>query len=262
MKKTGGKSYDMKSGNNILDVARLEGAVKGVDGIFHCAALISVPDSVAQPDLYFENNVTGTENVIKAAEAAKVSKIVFSSSAATYGEYDVKVTEDVMLDPASPYGQNKVDGEVALMHSSVPSVALRYFNVYGPGQSREYAGAVITFIRKALAGEDIVIYGDGGAIRDFIYIDDIVSANIAAMSYVGDSFIKFNIGTEIETTVKKLAETIIKITKSPSKIKYETPRPGDVLYSGADCSKARKLLKWEAKVSLEDGLRKTIEFYR
>lgn len=260
---TGGYSYDIKHGEDILDTKTLGLVVTDADGIFHCAAKISVPESVVKPEEYHQNNVVGMQYVLDAAKTSiKKPKVVFSSSAAVYGEYNTAVQEDAALHPASPYGQNKCDGEELLKNAGVNGVVLRYFNVYGPGQSLAYAGVITIFIQKALKGEDLIIYGNGNAVRDFIYIDDIVSANIAAMNYTTSPFEIFNIGTGIETTMKALAETIITLTKSSSKIKYEKGRPGDVVYSRADISKTQKTLGWSARVSLEDGLRKTIAAFR
>lgn len=268
-----GISYDLKSGQNILDQATLDQAVAGKKGIFHCAAKISVPESFEIPAEYYENNVIGTCCVIKAAEKTK-SKIVFSSSAAVYGdsngekdskasgEASNKATEDATLNPKSPYAQNKADGEALLRASNIPHIVLRYFNIYGPGQSPQYAGVITFFILNALKGEDLIIFGDGNHVRDFVFISDVVQANITAMEYDNQAFEIFNIGSGVETSIRFLAETIIRLTNSSSKIVHKPKREGDIVYSQADISKAKNILKWESEVSLEEGLKQTIEYYR
>ncbi|MDQ2933205.1 MAG: NAD-dependent epimerase/dehydratase family protein [bacterium] len=261
VQKTKGKSFDIKSGLDVLDVDILQKETENITGIFHCAAKISVPESFQLQDEYFKTNVSGTKNIVETAEQ-KNCKIVFSSSAAVYGESSVKVSEDAVLNPMSPYAENKKDGEVLLRNSKIPHVALRYFNVFGPGQSKQYAGVITFFINSALKNEDLVIHGDGKQVRDFIYIDDIVQANVTAMNYGNSEFEVFNIGTGVEKTILELAEIIIELTGSKSKIIYGEPRQGDIVYSQADISKVTKKLGWKSTVSLRDGLKQTIEYYK
>ena len=259
--KTGANSFDLKSGQNVLDTGQFRKACTEAGAIFHLAAKISVPESIQKPDEYYQNNVQGTQSVADVADELGL-KIVFSSSAAVYGDTSTSVSEDSVLKPKSPYAQNKIDGEEILKKLKTPSVALRYFNVYGPGQSDAYAGVITTFIKRALQNLDISIYGDGGQVRDFIFVDDVAEANIAAMNYPGKTFEIFNIGSGVETTIKELAEKIVALTKSSSKIQYMPAREGDIVYSLADVSKAKKVLGWEAKTPLEQGLKQVIEYYR
>ncbi len=260
-RETGGTSYDLKSELDILDENLLKHACLDTEGIFHCAAKISVPESLLVPEEYHRTNVEGTRVVLKVAEEIG-AKIVFSSSAAVYGESSVSVDEEAELAPKSPYAENKIDGEKLLENSSIPHVALRYFNVYGPGQSAQYAGVITNFITHAITGEDLVIYGDGLQVRDFVYVDDVVRANVLAMNYKNESFEVFNIGSAVETTIKDLAETIIKLTGSISQIRHEEARAGDIVYSQADTTKARDILGWKPETTLADGLAKTIEYYK
>ncbi|MDB5190204.1 MAG: nucleoside-diphosphate sugar epimerase [Parcubacteria group bacterium] len=254
---TEAQSYDLKSGSDILDTQKLTDACENMEGIFHCAAKISVPESIKKPDEYQLHNVEGTKSVIEVAENGR-NKIVFSSSAAVYGESDHEAKETDSLHPMSPYAQNKADGEMLLKDSNVPNVILRYFNVYGPGQSAAYAGVITAFISAALKNEDLVLFGDGEQVRDFVYVDDVARANIAAMeSDIGGAEV-FNIGSGTKTSITELAQEIITLTGSSSNIRHEAPRLGDIVYSQADVSKASKLLGWRAEVSLENGLRKTI----
>jgi len=251
------ESYDKKSGQDLLHYANFSKALKGINVVFHTAAKISVPESQEKPDKYYEVNVTGTDNL--AQLKALNTKIIFSSSAAVYGEYDRKVSENDKLNPESNYAQNKIDGETKI--SNWNGISLRYFNVYGPGQSTEYAGVISIFIEKALAGEPLIIYGSGNQSRDFVYVADVVDANIAAVSYSGLEQV-FNIGSGKSIKLRELAELIIKLCNSDSKIILEKPRHGDLFYSRADVSKAKNELNWIPKTDLEIGLKKTIEFYK
>ncbi|CAN5757861.1 SDR family oxidoreductase [soil metagenome] len=254
---TGAKSYDLKSGRDILDTQNLSEACSAIEGIFHCAAKISVPESIEKPDEYYLHNVEGTKSVTHVAEKGG-RKIIFSSSAAVYGESNHSVTESDSLQPLSPYAQNKADGEILLKSASAPSVVLRYFNVYWPGQSAAYAGVITAFILAARKNEDLLIFGDGEQVRDFVFVDDVARANIAAMSSDLGSAEIFNIGSGTKTSVGELAQQIISLTGSSSKIRHESPRLGDIVYSQADVSKAAEMLKWRAETSLEEGLRQTI----
>lgn len=258
---TGGTSFDIKSGLDVLDTANLARATEDASQIFHCAAKISVPESFQIPNEYYKTNVLGTKNVIEAAKKSD-SKIVFSSSAAVYGEANKIVGENAPMSPLSPYAENKKDAENLLHETKIPSVALRYFNVYGPGQSAAYAGVITAFILNALKGEDLKIFGNGKQVRDFIYVDDVARANIAAMNYSASNFEIFNIGSGVETSINDLAELIIKLTNSSSKIIHLEARTGDIVYSCADVSKAKNILNWSAETKLEDGLRETIEYYK
>lgn len=202
----------------------------------------------------------GTKSVIDVAQKNR-AKIVFSSSAAVYGELDRAATETDLLHPLSSYAQNKCDGEELLKNSSVPNVILRYFNVYGPGQSAAYAGVITAFIQAALKNEDLILYGNGEQVRDFIYVDDVARANIAAMESVIDSGEIFNIGSGTIVSIRELARDIIRLTSSSSAIRYEASRLGDIIYSKADVSKANELLGFSTQVPLEEGLRRTIESF-
>ena len=254
-------SFDVVVGQDVLDIDALRAAARGVRGIFHCAAKISVPESFEQPELYHRINVEGTKNVITVAEEIG-AKIIFSSSAAVYGEADTRVDESHTLRPQSPYAENKRDCEELLAASSAPSVILRYFNVYGPGQSAAYAGVITAFIRAALSGEDLVIHGDGTQVRDFIYVDDVARANVIAMQAEVGNAERLNIGSGTETSLNDLAALILRLTGSQSTIRYAEPRQGDIKYSQADVSRTKEILGWEAEVSLEEGLKRTIESYR
>lgn len=259
--KVQGFSYDIKSGLDILNFGELSSAISNSKGVFHCAAKISVPESMQKSKEYYLNNVIGTEKVVSAAKMHSI-KVVFSSSAAVYGESLNALQENSSTNPKSPYAQNKLDGENQLLNSGQSHIALRYFNVYGPGQSSQYAGVITTFIMRALNNEDLIIYGDGNQTRDFIFIDDVVGANIAAMNYRGKNFEIFNIGSGEKTSIMELASKIIKLTGSTSRIKFNSSRSGDIHHSVANISKAKEILQWKPKVSFEEGLVKTISYYK
>lgn len=258
---TGAESFDLKSGQDILNQAQLARAVQGKKTIWHCAARISVPESVAKPEEYFQTNVAGTKSVISVAEGVG-AKIIFSSSAAVYGEASYPVSEREKLNPTSPYAENKREAEKLLRQADLPSVILRYFNVYGPGQSDAYAGVVSIFIKRALRNEDLIICGNGEQVRDFVFISDVVRANILAQDYSGQNGEIFNIASGTRTSVINLAKLIIELTKSKSEIIFQPARAGDIVYSQADVSKAREVLGWQAETSLEAGLRETIDSVR
>ncbi len=257
----GGESFDIKSGKDILDISKLREVTSGTEGIFHCAAKISVPESIIKREEYHRTNVEGTKTVIHVAEEFSV-KIVFSSSSAVYGESDFAVKEDFALNPKSPYAENKVEAENALKVCGVPNVILRYFNVYGPGQSDAYAGVITILIKKALVGEDLVIFGDGSQTRDFVFVDDVVRANIMAMEKKFETNEIFNIAGGKSVTILELVEKIIELTRSSSKISFQSARAGDILHSRADINRAKEILGWEPKVSLEEGLRITIDSFK
>lgn len=257
---SGAKSYDLKSGEEILDLEQLSIACENVKGIFHCAAKISVPESFQKPEEYYRTNVEGTCAVIQVAES-QGAKIVFSSSAAVYGESKQPMQESDTLHPLSPYAENKRDGESLLQEAACPSVILRYFNVYGPGQSAAYAGVITAFIRSAIQGEDLTIYGDGSQVRDFVYVDDVARANIAALESELQGEV-FNIASGAKTSIGELAEEVIRLTNSSSKIVYAPAREGDILYSQANVSKAQELLGWKAEIDLQEGLRRTIKSFK
>ncbi len=234
---------------------------RGVDYIFHMGAMVSVPESMDHPDRCVATNVTGTLNVLKAAADAGVKKVMFSSSCSVYGDPEVSpVSEDVPTDPMSPYALSKLDGEYYMrMLSDVWGIGcgvMRYFNVYGPRQNpkSQYAAAIPIFVTRALRGDDILIYGDGTQTRDFVFVKDVVGANIHMMTHGAGPF---NVGTGASISIQELAETIVRETGSNSKIINVDPRPGEVMHSCADPSRINAD-GFIAKTTLAEGLRQTI----
>ncbi|WP_049891314.1 NAD-dependent epimerase/dehydratase family protein [Methanohalobium evestigatum] len=230
---------------------------EGVDYVFHEAALVSVPVSCQQPEEAFRINTLGTMNVLQNSLDAGVEKVVLASSAAVYGNNPIlPKMEDMLPEPASPYAISKMDCEylAGMFHDKgLRTTCLRYFNVYGPRQdpNSPYAAVIPIFMKRAKEGKDLVIYGDGTQTRDFVNIQDVVRANVAAMDN-GDGDV-FNVATGTSVSVQEIAETIIEITGSSSDIVYEEEREGDIKDSVADVSKISGW--WESKVDLEEGLK-------
>lgn len=261
-----GLSIDFIEGS-ILDRAAVRAAVRGVDYVFHLAAMISVPESVERPRECVELNVTGLLNVLEEAAAAGVRKLCLSSSAAIYGNNPaVPKVETMLPEPRSPYAVTKLDGEYYGRQFTeagrLDTVALRFFNVFGPRQDpgSAYAAAVPIFIRQALTHRPITIHGDGGQTRDFIYVKDIAAANLFAATTPGLTGV-FNAGYGGETTVLELAQRIIAQAGSRSEIRHAPERAGDVRHSRADVS-ALRAAGFRPVSSLDAGLAETLSYFR
>ncbi len=230
---------------SILDRQLVRQAVKGVDCIFHLAAMISVPESMQKPVECAETNTIGTLVVLEEAARAKVKKLVLSSSAAIYGDNPVVPKIETMLpEPKSPYAISKLDGEfycrMFAAEGRLQTACLRYFNVFGPRQNprSQYAAAVPIFIDRALKNEPITIFGDGEQTRDFIYVQDVVAANVFFATQ-SPALGVFNVARGQRLTINELAANICRLTGSRSKIKHAAERPGDVKHSLADIGKLR-----------------------
>jgi nucleoside-diphosphate-sugar epimerase len=254
---------------DVRDLDAVRRAARSVHAIFHHAALVSVPLSVSDPVATHEINAGGTLNVLIAAAEEKVRRVVFASSTAVYGDSDrIPKREEDPVGFVSPYAASKYVGEVygALYHRlhAVPFVALRYFNVFGPGQdeSSPYAAVIPLFIRALLLGERPVIHGDGGQTRDFVYISDIVSANVKACTVDGAAGGVFNVARGEELDLNSLAALLGGILGVDPDPIHDAPRAGDIRRSRADISRAREILGFRPEVGFEEGLRKTIDWYR
>jgi len=251
---------------DIRDYTRLRNSIKKVDFIVHLAALINAHESVQVPKLYHDVNVNGTLSLLKLCRDFKVEKLVFASSAAVYGEAQyLPINEDHPLRPLNPYGATKVACEayISAFHFSygIPAIILRVFNTYGPKQSGAYVGVISKFIKRALLGKQLIVYGDGRQTRDFIYVSDVVEAIMRALESDLEFGI-FNVGTGKATSINELAELVKRLTNNKTlPVVHEGERSGDIRHSCADIRRARKLLKWAAKVQLKEGLRKTIKWY-
>jgi UDP-glucose 4-epimerase len=251
---------------DLRDDDALARATDGVDLIFHKAALVSVQGSVEKPLKSHEINATATLKLLEAARDED-ARVVLASSAAIYGHPEsVPIEEPDPKNPTSPYGVDKLalDHYARQYHDlyGLETVALRYFNVYGPGQTAgDYSGVISIFCDQALRDEPITVHGDGGQTRDFVFIDDVIRANLSAATTdrVGTAY---NVGTGETITIGELAETIVDVADSDSEITYTEGRDGDIRHSEADIGAIRADLGYEPTVSLRDGLEATVDWYR
>jgi UDP-glucose 4-epimerase len=250
---------------SVTDRELVRNAVQGMDYIFHLAAMVSVPESMSKPGECVDINVHGLLNVLEEASAAGVTKLVFASSAAIYGDNPaVPKLETMLPEPKSPYAITKLDGEYYLgmfqREGRLETAALRFFNVFGPRQDPKgaYAAAVPIFIENAVRNEDITVFGDGGQTRDFIYVKDIVGALSFAVETPGGVF---NAGYGGQITINDLANGLITAAASTSKVLHAPERAGDVRHSRASADKLRAA-GWTPRHNLEEGLARTLEFFR
>jgi UDP-glucose 4-epimerase len=240
----------------------------GADYVHHLAALVSVPESIEKPHECFEINVNGLINVLDASKEFGIKKVVLSSSAAVYGDNPVSPkTTDMKPEPKSPYGITKLDGEYYLnMYREMfrlGTISLRYFNVFGPRQdpNSQYAAAIPIFIDRALKNQPIFIYGDGTQTRDFIFVKDVVKANVLAATKK-DAFGVFNVANGNAISINEIASLIIKITQSKSAIIYKKKRPGDIKNSLASIADTKEKIKFNPQISLKEGLKETIKYFQ
>ena len=253
---------------DVRHVADLRRAIRGVEVIYHQAALRSVPKSVGDPMIYHEVNATGTLQLLQVARELGVRRVVYASSSSVYGD-EVKIPqrEAALPCPQSPYAASKLSSEhYAVLFTKtygLETVGLRYFNVFGPRQSldNQYAVVVPKFITSLLKGSPPPIHGDGSQTRDFTYVQNVVQANLLAGSTRGVAGEVFNIAVGSRCSVLQLARLLAKILAIQIKPKFLPKRPGDVIHTGADVSKAKRLLGFKAAVSTEEGLRRTASWF-
>ena len=234
----------------------IDNAVKDHDVVIHLAAKISVEESIKNPSETFDTNVNGTKNVLHACKEHKIKKIVVASSAAVYGESEpnIKLTEKSETHPISPYGESKVMMEKEINKNvekyNVNYVILRFFNIYGLGQSLEYAGVITKFIKKIEMNKPLEIFGDGMQTRDFVSIKDIVNSIYDAMKNGKNG--TYNVASGKGITIKKLAELMISLSKKDLKIIYIDTKKGDIRFSEADISLAKNELQYLPKYGIEN----------
>lgn len=251
---------------DVRDAEIVQQAVSGCSAIVHLAANTGVGPSVEDPRLDMDVNVRGTFNVLEAARIERVGRMVFASSGAPAGEIEPPIHEEVAPHPVSPYGASKLAGEgycsAYWRTFGVETVCLRFGNVYGPGSGHK-SSVVAKFIREALSGETCKIYGDGRQTRDFIYINDLVDAIRLGLekNVAGETF---QIACGMERTVGEVAELIANTLERKGvgmRIEHEAARLGDVLRNYSDTRKAKNLLGWAPKVSLEEGIEQTVNAF-
>ncbi|MGA2831898.1 MAG: SDR family oxidoreductase [Terracidiphilus sp.] len=256
---------------DLADPATCSKACAGVEVVFHEAALASVPRSVADPVATNVNCVDATLNLLVAARAAGVRRVVYAASSSVYGDAPTLPKHEQMLpSPISPYAVAKLAGEHYLACFTrvygLETVALRYFNVFGPYQdpTSHYSGVLAIFCRRMLAGEQPTIYGDGEQSRDFTYIDNVVHANLLAAAAPADkvSGRMMNLATGSRITLNKTVAILRELTGYGGKPAYEPARPGDIHDSLADIRLAGELLGYAPIVDFREGLRRTVEWYR
>jgi len=247
---------------DITKIQDLQNAIKEHDIVIHLAAKISVSESISNPSETFRINVDGTNNVLIACEKNHVKKLIISSSAAVYGESppNVKLTEESVMNPISPYGESKMQMEqnvkkFALKHD-IDYVILRFFNIYGIGQSLEYAGVITKFIKKIIKKESLQIFGNGSQTRDFVAIYDVIQSIHNASAY--DKSGIFNIASGKIVTIKELAEQMISLSGEKLEIKFLTEKQGDIKHSEADISMAKNQIIYSPKFELKEGIKELL----
>jgi UDP-glucose 4-epimerase len=255
---------------DIRDFSSVRNAIKDIDAVFHEAAFLDVASSIENPVLTNEMNVNGTLNILKVSSDLGVKRFIHASSAAVYGStLRSQKRENDPLNPTSPYGVSKLAAEnyVRLFNNlyGIETVCLRYFNVYGPRQSfnirSAYGGVIALCVNRLLRNIPPIIFGDGEQTRDFVYVQDVVEANMLALNIKGAVGETFNIGSGTSTSINQIAELLKEITHKDLRNVYSDPRPGDIRHGYADISKAKKLLGYNPKFSLKEGLTGLVNWY-
>lgn len=254
---------------SITDRDALAEAMQGVDYVIHLAALASVPRSVADPIGSNEHNVTGTLNVLVTARDAGVKRVMYASSSSAYGDADAEFkSEDMPPHPLSPYAVAKLAGEhycqAFAQVYDLETVAVRYFNVFGPRQdpTSAYAAVIPKFVTRMLNGESPVVEGDGEQSRDFTYVANVVHGNLLACHTPGISGQVFNIACGGNINLLKMIGVLNDLLGTHIQPEFTAPRPGDVRHSRAAIEKAQRMLGFEPTVSFEEGLSRTLDWYR
>jgi UDP-glucose 4-epimerase len=256
---------------DLLDLEAMQSACKGVDYVLHEAAIPSVPRSVLNPLESNKANVDGTVNVLVAARDAKVKRVIYAASSSAYGDAPtLPKREDMPPNPISPYAVAKLASEYYMASFfrcyGLETVALRYFNIFGPRQdpTSPYSGVLAKFITQMLKGEQPTIHGDGSQSRDFTYVDNVVQANLLACKAPASEVAGrvFNVATGTRIDLNEMFGVLKKLTGYPGEVKHGPERAGDVKHSLADLSRAEKHLGYKPQVNFEEGLRRTVDWYR
>jgi UDP-glucose 4-epimerase len=254
---------------DIRDLALLNTLSVGCELVYHQAAVVSVPYSVEHPQETHDVNIQGTLNVLQAARECRVRRVVFASSAAIYGETPKPPQRESMVAaPCSPYGVEKITGEHYLSCWNrlygVETVSLRYFNVFGPRQdpSSPYSGVISIFVDKILSGETPVVFGDGEQYRDFVYVENVVAANVLAGTVSGANGRCYNVGCGIKTTLNDLVQLLAGLAEKKVNARYANERAGDIRESIADISRIEHELGYRPLVGVREGLRRLLQHVR
>ena len=246
---------------DIQDYESMRKILKNVDGEFHQAALTIVQDSFSRPEEYFDVNVHGTENIFKLANENKF-KVVYASSSSVYGhKLETPITEDAERNPINPYGKTKLEDEYLVEKYSklnTEIIGLRYFNIFGKGQTIEYAGVITKFLDRINEGKSPIIFGNGSQIRDFIHVSDVARSNLMAMNSKSSNLI-VNIGTGNAISILELANMIINASGLKIEPIFAEALEGDIKKSLADISQAKKYFNWEPKIELQDWLKEMLK---
>ena len=256
---------------DLLDLDAMHSACKGVDFVFHQAAIPSVPKSVLDPLGSNRANVDGAVNILVASRDAKVRRLMYAASSSAYGDTPTLPKHEGMIpNPISPYAVAKLASEHYMTSFyrcyGLETVSLRYFNIFGPRQdpTSPYSGVLAKFITQMLRGEQPTIFGDGGQSRDFTYIDNAVSANLLAARAPSANVAgrMFNVATGTRVDLNETFEVLKKLTGYKGDVNHGAEREGDIKHSLADISRAKQGFRYEPKVNFEEGLRRTVDWYR
>lgn len=248
---------------DICKLKHLTDTTKNFEIVIHLAAKISVSESIKNPSETFQTNIIGTKNVIFACKKNKIKKLIVASSAAVYGEGNKgrKLNEESRKNPISPYGESKLKMEKELenyiLKNNLQVIILRFFNIYGSGQSPEYAGVITKFLMKIKNNESLNIFGDGMQTRDFVSIQDVVNSINNAIEYNQSGI--FNIGSGKKITIRELAELMISLSKKKIGIKYLSPKKGDINFSEANIILAENKLKYICKTGIKTGIKELMK---
>jgi nucleoside-diphosphate-sugar epimerase len=260
-------AFEVRRGS-VADADAVREACRGANWVIHLAAQVSVPRSVKDPIATNRINVEGTLNVLTAARDAKASRVVLASSCAVYGDsLELPKTESMMPVPISPYGVSKLSAElyaqVFARTGGLETVSLRYFNVFGPRQDpgSPYSGVLSVFCAALRDGAPVTVYGDGEQSRDFVYVDNVVQANLRACEAPNASGLVLNIGTGERHTLNQTLKLLENISGRPALAQYAPARAGDIRDSQADIALARQKLGYEPTVGFEEGLRRTWKWF-
>lgn len=250
---------------DLSDFELLKNSLTDFDLVIHLAAKIDISQSLKHPEISNKVNVQGTINLLKACVESNVFNFIGASSAAIYGNpHTIPVTEETIPNPVSPYGADKLAMEFYIRAFAnafnMNSISLRFFNVYGKGQSNEYAGVITKFMEKLSQNKPLIIFGDGQNTRDYIYIDDLVKGVMDSISNIqGKKGETYNLASGTSVSVNELAKKMIRISNKEVEIIHDSPRKGDLLFSQASISKAKNELGFLPKFELESGLSKLLE---